>query len=197
MTMNLHPSRTGVLAASLALAVVLGACGRAGDDTSRTAPQVAQQPQAVDPGATPAHGDGEILGALAAIDRNMIALAQQAVDRHVGASTEEFARQLLHQHGDHLERALALGAKETGKTVEALQAAGKSSVDALAAQDDENSYRNAFIRTMVLQHAEALDRLDRELIPAAGDEPVRQHLQQTRLMLAEHFERAQAVASSR
>ncbi len=186
-----------ILAALLATSSLLGACGRSGDETSRTAPEVNAQPRAVDPGATPASSDGEILGTLAVMDRNLIALAQQAIDRHVGASTEDFAKQVVHQHTGHLEQARALGAVESGQSVETLRGAGKSSLDALAGQQDENTYRNAFIRTMVLQYSEALDRIDRELAPAAKDERVRQFLASTRLQMAEDFERAQAVASSR
>lgn len=196
--MNRHSLHSPtILAALLASSVLLAACGRAGDETSRTAPEVNPQPHAVDPGATPASSDKEILGTLAIIDQNLVALAQQAIDRHVGTSTEDFARQMVHQHTRHLQEARALGAVESGQGVEALQAAGRSSLDSLASHREENPYRNAFIRTLVLQYAEAMDRIDRELAPAAKDERVRQFIARTRLQMAADFERAQAVASSR
>lgn len=186
--------RPGVLLVALAL---LGACNRPGDPTSSTAPHVASEPRAMDAGAPLARNDAEILGTVAVLDRNLVALAQQAIDRHIGSSTEDFARQVVRQHNDNIARGRALGAVESGPAVQVQQAGAKSRLDALAAYDDENSYRTAFTNTMAMQYSQILQRLDSELIPACQGKPVCEYLASTRRLMATGLERAKSVDTAR
>ncbi|MEE7547240.1 DUF4142 domain-containing protein, partial [Xanthomonas sp. Kuri4-1] len=148
-------------------------------------------------GATAAvKGDAQALGVLAALDENEIALAQQAIARKLGGTTEDFAREMVTQHQADLDKVRALGVADSANA-QALRAKGKAALDALAQENDENSYRNAFMATMNSDHADALKIVDAELMPAATGEAARQHLTQARKLIAEHYERAQAVVSSR
>ncbi|MEA9738925.1 DUF4142 domain-containing protein [Xanthomonas campestris pv. raphani] len=193
-----------LIAASLLAMLSLSACDRPGGDASRTAPAVSPEPTAAPvsgTGATElAKGDGGALGVLAAIDENEIALAKQAIAQDLGGANDEFAKQMLHDHEANLEKTKALGATDSPRA-DAMRAKGKAAVDALektlTLPDGKDAYRNAFMRTMVTDHADTIKILDAELIPAAETGPVKAHLEETRRVVSAHFERAHSVSSSR
>lgn len=192
------------VAASLLTVLSLTACDRPGGDASRTAPAVSPKPTAAPvagSGATElAKGDGGALGVLAAIDENEIALAKQAIEQDLGGAAGPFAEQMLHDHQANLEKTKALGATDSPRA-QAIRAKGKAATDALSQTltlpDGKDAYRNAFMRTMVSDHGDAIKILDAELLPAAESAPVKQHLEETRRVVSAHFERAHAVSSSR
>ncbi|MBO9766195.1 MULTISPECIES: DUF4142 domain-containing protein [Xanthomonas] len=193
-----------LLTASLLAMLSLTACDRPGGDASRTAPAVSPEPTAAPvsgSGATElAKGDGAVLGVLAAIDDNEIALAKQAIEQDLGGATGEFAQQMLHDHEANLEKTKSLGASESPRA-QAIRAKGKAAVEALSKTltlpDGKDAYRNAFMRTMVIDHGDTIKIIDSELLPAAESAPVKQHLEQTRRVVSAHFERAHAVSSSK
>ncbi|MCC8468759.1 DUF4142 domain-containing protein [Xanthomonas phaseoli] len=193
-----------LLTASLLAMLSLTACDRPGGDASRTAPAVSPEPTAAPvsgSGATElAKGDGAVLGVLAAIDDNEIALAKQAIEQDLGGATGEFAQQMLHDHEANLEKTKSLGASESPRA-QAIRAKGKAAVEALSKTltlpDGKDAYRNAFMRTMVIDHGDTIKIIDAELLPAAESAPVKQHLEQTRRVVSAHFERAHAVSSSK
>lgn len=82
-----------------------------------------------------------------------------------------------------------------------MRAKGKAAVEALSKTltlpDGKDAYRNAFMRTMVIDHGDTIKIIDSELLPAAESAPVKQDLEQTRRVVSAHFERAHAVSSSR
>ncbi|KAB7769144.1 DUF4142 domain-containing protein [Xanthomonas maliensis] len=191
-------------AAFVVASLSLAGCDRPGGQASRTAPAESPTPTPAPisgAGASePAKGDAGALGVLAAIDENEIALAKQAIAQDLGGATDEFAKQLLHDHQANLEKTQALGASDSPRA-EAMRAKGKAAIEALSQTltlpDGKDAYRNAFLRTMVIDHGDTIKILDAELLPAAQTEPVKQHLQETRRVVAAHFERAHAVSSSR
>ena len=65
----------------------------------------------------------------------------------------------------------------------------------LAALEGE-AFATAWVAAMVKGHEEALAKLDNELIPGAGDQRVRQHLQDTRAAVSRHLDAARALQSS-
>ncbi|MFA0924454.1 DUF4142 domain-containing protein [Xanthomonas fragariae] len=196
--------KSTLVAASLLAIVTLTACDRPGGDASRTAPSVSPEPTPAPisgSGATElAKGDGGALGVLAAIDENEIALAKQAIDQDLGGTTAEFAQQMLHDHEANLEKTKALGATNSPRA-DAMRAKGKAAVEALSKTltlpDGKDAYRNGFMRNMVMDHGDTIKILDSELLPAAESAPVKQYLEQTRRVVAVHFERAHAVSSSK
>ncbi|MFA4060410.1 DUF4142 domain-containing protein [Xanthomonas perforans] len=193
-----------LLTASLLAMLSLTACDRPGGDASRTAPAVSPEPTAAPvsgSGATElAKGDGAVLGVLAAIDDNEIALANQAIEQDLGGATGEFAQQMLHDHEANLEKTKSLGATESPRA-QAVRAKGKAAVEALSKTltlpDGKDAYRNAFMRNMVIDHGDTIKIIDSELLPAAESAPVKQHLEETRRVVSAHFERAHAVSSSK
>ncbi|WP_258522630.1 DUF4142 domain-containing protein, partial [Xanthomonas oryzae] len=145
-------------------------------------------------------GDGAVLGVLAAIDENEIALAKQAIEQDLGGATGDVAQQMLHDQEANLEQTKSLGAAESPRA-QAMRAKGKAAVEALSKTltlpDGKDAYRNAFMRTMVIDHGDTIKIIDSELLPAAESAPVKQDLEQTRRVVSAHFERAHAVSSSR
>ncbi|PKV11425.1 DUF4142 domain-containing protein [Xanthomonas prunicola] len=196
--------KSTLITASLLAMLSLTACDRPGGDASRTAPAVSPEPTAAPvsgSGATElAKGDGAVLGVLAAIDENEIALAKQAIEQDLGGATGDFAQQMLHDHEANLEKTKSLGAAESPRA-EAMRAKGKAAVEALSKTltlpDGKDAYRNAFMRTMVIDHGDTIKIIDSELLPAAESAPVKQHLEETRRVVSAHFERAHAVSSSK
>ncbi|PPT81894.1 hypothetical protein XarzCFBP7410_18840 [Xanthomonas arboricola pv. zantedeschiae] len=193
-----------LVATSLLAMLSLTACDRPGGDASRTAPAVSPEPTAAPVSGTGAaelaKGDPAVLGVLAALDENEIALAKQAISQDLGGATDTFAKQLLHDHEANLEKSKALGATDSPRA-DAMRAKGKAAVDALAKTvtlpDGKDAYRNAFLRTMVSDHGDTIKIIDAELLPAAESAPVKQHLEESRRVVSAHFERAHAVSSSR
>ncbi|WIX06415.1 DUF4142 domain-containing protein [Xanthomonas oryzae] len=196
--------KSTLIPVSLLAMLSLTACDRPGGDASRTAPAVSPEPTAAPvsgSGATElAKGDGAVLGVLAAIDENEIALAKQAIEQDLGGATGDFAQQMLHDQEANLERTKSLGAAESPRA-QAMHAKGKGAVEALSKTltlpDGKDAYRNAFMRTMVIDHGDTIKIIDSELLPAAESAPVKQHLEETRRVVSAHFERAHAVSSSR
>ncbi|OOX15811.1 DUF4142 domain-containing protein [Xanthomonas axonopodis] len=193
-----------LITASLLAMLSLTACDRPGGDASRTAPAVSPEPTAAPvsgSGATElAKGDSAVLGVLAAIDDNEIALAKQAIAQDLGGATGEFAQQMLHDHQANLEKTKSLGATESPRA-QAMRAKAKAAVEALSKTltlpDGKDAYRNAFMRNMVIDHGDTIKIIDSELLPAAESAPVKQHLEETRRVVSAHFERAHAVSSSK
>lgn len=185
---------------ALAVVLSLGACGGPGDEASRTAPAVSPAPTPAPTGGTgltaPASSDASVLGALVAIDQNMIDLSQDAIARHVGGGTEDFAREMAQAYQADLEKARTLGAGG-GAQAQALRARGQGALHGISQEDEENPYRNAFLAAITLEHANALKLLDAELIPGAKSDEVRAYLSGARKSIAERYERAQAESSTR
>ncbi|UXA71304.1 DUF4142 domain-containing protein [Xanthomonas prunicola] len=196
--------KSTLITASLLAMLSLTACDRPGGDASRTAPALSPEPTAAPvsgSGATElAKGDGAVLGVLAAIDENEIALAKQAIEQDLGGATGDFAQQMLHDHEANLEKTKSLGVAQSPRA-EAMRAKGKAAVEALSKTltlpDGKDAYRNAFMRTMVIDHGDTIKIIDSELLPAAESAPVKQHLEETRRVVSAHFERAHAVSSSK
>ncbi|MCE4370847.1 DUF4142 domain-containing protein [Xanthomonas hortorum] len=193
-----------LVATSLFAMLTLTACDRPGGDASRTAPAVSPEPTAAPVSGTGAaelaKGDGAVLGVLAALDENEIALAKQAIAQDMGGATDAFARQMLHDHEANLEKCKALGATGSARA-DAMRAKGKASADALSQTltlpDGKDAYRNGFMRTMVIDHGDTIKIIDSELLPAAESAAVKQHLEESRRVVSAHFERAHAVSSSK
>lgn len=62
---------------------------------------------------------------------------------------------------------------------------------------DGDAFTSAWLTAMVEDHEAALAELDDTSIPAAADEDVARHLQQTRTAIAEHLDTARALQTAR
>lgn len=203
MTRTTRPdvtTRRWALPALLALTTAVAACGKPGDDTSRTAPSTAAEPVPAPVGGTgieaPAEGNAAVLGSLAAIEQNLIDITAHGQAHNLGGATAEFADAMHAAYQQDLAATQALGARDSDAS-KAIRARATGTLESLSAQTEENPYRNAFMAALTKEHAEALKIIDAELVPAADSEEVKRHLGEIRSAIAERYERAQAVISSR
>ena len=206
--------------AALSLALSLAACGDRQPDADTAGDTMAEPVPATDPTMADASGqapadataaatpDGSMagdagaapaernaLGVLNAINEHEIAAGQQALKKGVKGDVAEYAQMMIDQHTENREKTTSLNPDPAAADAQAQQQKGQAELAALEATSGE-AYSRAYIDAMVKGHTEALAALDGKLIPAASSPAVREHLTQTRGHVAEHLERAKALATS-
>lgn len=149
------------------------------------------------PAAAQRGGDAEALATLMAVNEHEIASARLALDKKPSEPVAQYARMLEREHGENqrktrdLARSAGVDPKAT-PAVEALKTRSERERDALAGQDGD-AFERAYIEAMVKGHAEALAKIDGELLPAATDPVVAEHLRVTRTHIAQHLEQAEQL----
>lgn len=150
-------------------------------------------------GGAGAMSQAAALAAVMAVDEHEVAAAEQADDRDLDDAVEEYANQLENDHRRNLAATRALldttGGSAGADTPEldAMRQKHRTERERLAGLEDDAEYQRAWLEAMVTDHTAALEMLDSQLIPAATDEPVREHLQKTRQSIAAHLETAQRL----
>lgn len=214
-------NRRSTLLASVAAApllLALAACGPAGEGEgegdaavdSATMPGEATPPPASTPPMQPepiapgemddmgAPSQAEALALLTAVNEHEIAVAEQAREKQLEGEVMEYAELMHSEHSANLEatRTLADPGADVADSprLEELRSSGQATLDRLSALEGEE-YAQAYIEAMVQDHQKALDMLENDLIPAAEDDAVREHLTTTRDTIAAHLEQAQALQS--
>ena len=164
--------------------------------------------------------DRRALLAVMEVDQHEIAAADAALARNVQGEVRAYAETLREDHTRNLEATRALLGPSTGATGEAMTtvaggtaATTASAADAPATETPDlagmkrkheaerehlqtlsgAAFQKAWIESMETGHAEALAKLDDELIPNAQDARVRTHLQTTRTAIAAHLETARGL----
>lgn len=202
--------------AALSFALLLAACGDRQPDADRAAadPVPATDPTMADAGQTDGdttsdspdvQADGTVtsgsapaertaLGVLNAINDHEIAAGQQALKKGVKGDIADYARMMIDQHTENRSKTTSLNPDAAAADAQAQQQKGEAELAALEAKSGED-YSRAYVDAMVKGHTEALAALDGKLIPAASSPAMREHLTQTRGHVAEHLERAKALAA--
>ncbi len=132
------------------------------------------------------------LGVLNAINAHEIAAAEQALSKGVSGEVADYARMMQTSHTQNREQTTALGADDSHADAQAQRSKGEAERQALQAHEGAE-YARAYIEAMVAGHAQALETLDNELIPAATTQAVRDHLTDTRATVAAHLQQARAL----
>lgn len=167
------------------------------------------------PGAMASGADAPVTQAAALqmvmeVDQHEIAAADQAKGKKISADAKAYADTLKKDHTKNLAatRALLDSAAGTDSARTADNAATSASADVAAMKSkheaerkqlaslDGDAYEAAWLDAMVKGHTEALDKLDRQLIPAATDAKVKQHLTTTRSAIASHLETAEKLQAA-
>ncbi len=212
-------SRYSVLMASLAIALALAACNDRRDDGDGTTmadvptvdPTTTPPDTSAGPDATPATdqaadaiadasastaapAERAALGVLNAINDHEIAMGKQALAKGVQGDIATYAQMMIDQHGENRGQTSALGADVTGADARTQQQKGEAELAKLDALSGD-AYAKAYVDVMVKGHTDALAALDGALIPAATTQAVRDHLASTRGHVAEHLDRAKALAT--
>ncbi|MCE7031536.1 DUF4142 domain-containing protein [Lysobacter sp. GX 14042] len=142
------------------------------------------------------------LAMVMAVDQHEIAAAEQARGKQLSGEAGEYAQTLLKDHTRNLEATRGLmgqagGAGDDVPGADDPQVAQMREKHAAERERlgrmDGDEYQRAWIDAMVTGHTEALEMLDDQLIPSAGPDNVRKHLQDTRQTIARHLETAQRL----
>jgi putative membrane protein len=209
-------TKTHVLAAAVLSLAALTACGEnaadnsavgAADTASADAPAAAAaNTDAMNPGGiVPADPnmqggmltEGQALGMVAAVNEAEIKMSEQARSKNVEGPAREYADMMIADHTANMEKLRSLEgsagvAIDNGGEVAAMRQKHQAMMDQLGGLEGD-AYERAYIDAMVQSHTEALDMLEKRLIPAATQEAVRQHLTMTRDAVAKHLERAREL----
>jgi len=185
-------TRPAPLAAVLGC-LLLAASAHAPAQTGRPMPN----DRATLPDAAQRGGDAEALATLMAVNEHEIASAKLALKKKPSEPVAQYAKMLEREHGDNqrktreVAKSADVDPNET-PAVEALKTKSEREREALAAQNGE-AFERAFIDAMVKGHAEALAKIDDELLPAATNPAVAEHLRMTRTHIAQHLEQARQL----
>lgn len=176
------------------------------------------EPEPMAPGEMAAPTQAEALALLIAVNEHEIAAAEQAREKQVDGEVLEYADMMHSDHTANLEASRELAGTATGAADDAadpaagtgtdpgmdagtespmladLRASGEATLERLSTLEGDE-YEQAYVDAMVQDHQKALDMLDNQLIPAAQDEAVREHLTTTREKIAAHLEQAQTLQS--
>ena len=136
----------------------------------------------------------QALALLVAIDEHEIAVARQAHSKNVDGEVNRYAQMMIDDHTRNLDETRALGASAAAGSaqLDSLRAKGETELERLGNIPDQD-YEAAYVDAMVKGHTDALDMLDRMLIPATTDDTVRSHLSATRDRVAEHLQQAREL----
>jgi len=161
--------------------------------TAQPAPAAALNDTAADRTKS-TEGDRLALGLLGAVNEHEIAAARQAQSKKVSGAVLDYARMMQKDHGENQARTKAFGPLSDGAEVRALKVKGEGELASLGTKSGA-AYAKAYIDAMVKGHTDALDLIDRKMIPAATGAAVKEHLTKTRAHVADHLERARAIAA--
>jgi len=126
--------------------------------------------------------------------------AAHAQTEKISAPVKNYAKMLHEAHGENLVQALKLG-EQNGITpvitpkVEKLQVKGAGELAALVPLDGE-AFEKAYLAAMVKGHTEVLGMIDGQLLKAAKNDALKQHLTASRAHVAEHLEKAKSLQKS-
>lgn len=199
-------------AATLSLAM-LTACGEnpadnnavGADAATADAPAAASaNPDAMNPGGiVPADApagamtEADALGIVVAVNEHEIAAAEQARDKKVSQPVREYADMMHTEHTANLEQVRALEGSSgvtagTGPQIATLRSQKETARNEMATLEG-NEYERAYVDAMVRDHQEVLTMLEQQLVPAAQNAAIKQHLQMTRDAVAKHLEHARKL----
>lgn len=141
-------------------------------------------------------GDGEIMGALIALDLDEVHAATTAETKKLPMMVMTYAKKLHQAHGQNVKDTadLAIGLKVAAVQTPAIRAMHDTHAGALAklVSLDGEPFAHAYVDLMVIGHAEALALLDKQLTTVKAD-ALKAHLTKTRADVAMHLQEAKQL----
>lgn len=142
-------------------------------------------------------GDAELLALLIAVDANEVDAAAEAEARLTSGPVLDFARTMHAEHGQNLVDTMALAQRLTvapaqTAAADALRVSGAGDLAGLLKLGGKD-FERGFLSAMVDGHTEVLKLFDAQLLKSAKNEALREHFTRTRVHVAMHLERAQAL----
>jgi putative membrane protein len=141
-------------------------------------------------------GDREILGVLQTLHLGEVKDAENAKAMASSADVKAYARDMIRDHkkgedGVH-DAVRAVGTTRTSTLSKQLAADGRESMERLS-REKHAAFDRAYIADEVKMHQMALETIDKELMPKATSDQVKDLLTSTRAAVAEHLQKAQAL----
>ena len=166
---------------------------------------VDRQPTMVDPDMQQQTGakspmmltDGEIAKITDVVHQGEIEQAQLARTKASHSDVKEYAAKMIEEHtetrqeGSQLVRKQQLVTQDSATATELSSSANQTMQSLRTAQGRE--FDRQYIRSQVEQHQKVLDMLDKQLIAAADDGELKEHLQEARDMVEDHLEEAREI----
>jgi putative membrane protein len=132
------------------------------------------------------------------LDEHQIAAAEIALNRPLPDEVQTLAAMLRDEHRDHLTRTREL-VDQLG--LELSQDPAVASIEGRCYERrtrlgnvGDDAFEQAYLDEVVDDHERMLEFLDAALVPAANDERVAEHVQETRKHLAMHLAEARMLA---
>lgn len=148
-----------------------------------------------------AAGDAEILAELIALHEHEMNAATEAQKKEVDAEVMEYARMLHRDHKKGLDEtknlaaSLGIAPADTSAVKKSRDAAARDESALARLQGDD--FARAYLDAMVKGHENALQKIDKKLLPSVANDSVRRNLSETRGHIAHHLERGKALQRAR
>jgi putative membrane protein len=206
-----HPTRP-VLLSALALAVVtwLGACAKkdasttdsakAADSAAAAAAPASMAPADTAKPAAAAPNDAQIAHIVVTVNSIDSAAGVMAKQKGSAKSVKDFAQTMINDHSAVNKQAVALATKlkvtpEDNDVSRSLKSAGDASTSNLQGKSG-GDFDKAYIDNEVTYHQNALDAIDKTLIPNAQNAELKSLLEKTRPAVAAHLARAKDIQTT-
>lgn len=169
-------------------------------DTS-SIPPAAADTSGMNNSAKSAGNETQALEILNAINQNEIDAAAEAKRKNISKAVKDYADMLHQAHTDNYNKTKEL-ANTKGMTLAESDASGeikRKGMDELNKIKvlEGKEFESAYLTAMINGHAEALSKIDNELLAMATSDDVRQHLTETRGHVAMHLEQAQKLKAGK
>ena len=192
-----------ILVSSLLVASIwtLASCSKKTSE-SNTATNVAPADTGIgakpsNPAAPSGLSDANIAAIVVAANDADVSNGKQAEGKSKDADVKMFAKQMVTDHTASNDKAKALAKKlnltpeddDTSRQIKAQQDSIRSSIKSLAG----GNFNKAYVDNEVTYHQTVLDALDKTLIPNAQNPELKQLLNDTRPVVAEHLQHAKQI----
>ncbi len=140
--------------------------------------------------------DGEVIAWIEAIDNFEVNAAQVASTKNIDSAVKEYVTMLANDHSKNLKQAIELSSELGENPVETralnkFKQGGTKQLKKLSKEN--NNFQKDFIDAMVSGHADALQKVDDDLMKKVSNDKLKSLLQETRDMIAHHLELAKEI----
>lgn len=141
--------------------------------------------------------DSEILATVKAIDQHEIDAANTALDKNPSPEVRDFAQKMQTEHMQNMNELNAVAQEENLSVTDTAAVTAfktKAKAKELTLKPfTGGAFEKMYIDAMVSGHQDALDKLDKDLIPQAKSEKVKDFLNKTRSSVSTHLDHAKKI----
>lgn len=147
------------------------------------------------PAATATEQEKQALGLLGAINTSEINAANLVLQKGVQGPVREYAQRMIKEHSDNNAKIAPFAPDRSAPPATMQTRKGEAELKKLQPLSGKE-LEAAYMTAMVNDHTQALEALDRQLIPEAKTPQVSQHLKTTRQHVADHLAQARKLQTS-